>query len=289
VARIDTRNTVRYWVAPHIEGLSCLHADFTTHSYAPHSHDGFVIAVTEVGGASFKSRGQVDEATAGTLLVFNPDEPHSGWMGQSTRWRYRSLYLDPQAIAFLSRCLGMSRPVYFTRNTFSDPALIAAFRHLHETLDDGHGGDDRELLVGCFGALCKAYADGGARIRGAPASNAAVRRVIAYMRNEYPEKLTLERLSAHAGLTPFQLIGLFKRSVGLTPHAYLTQVRLRAALRELRRGATPTEAALAVGFYDQSAFTNHLKRSYGITPLQYLQSLARTKPSITSLPHNFHQ
>jgi len=28
-----------------------MHADFTSHEYAPHTHDAFVIAVTEAGGA----------------------------------------------------------------------------------------------------------------------------------------------------------------------------------------------------------------------------------------------
>ena len=273
MARIDTRNTVRYWVDPHIAGLSCLHADFTTHAYSPHSHDGFVVAITEAGGAEFRSRGRTDEATSAALLVFNPDEPHSGRMGHSARWRYRSLYLDPQAIAYLSRSFGMSRPVYFTRNTFYDPALIEAFRGLHEALDGGRdvsASDD--LLVSCFGTLFRTYADGGARIPGAPRANGAVRRVVAHMRSSYAEKLTLEQMSSRAGLTPFQLIALFKDAVGLTPHAFLTQLRLKAAMRELRRGASPTEAALAVGFYDQSALTNHLKSSFGITPLQYTQS-----------------
>jgi AraC-like DNA-binding protein len=235
--------------------------------------------VTEAGGAEFKSRGRTDQATAAGLLVFNPDEPHSGHMGRSTRWRYRSLYLDPQAIVSLCDALGLSRPVYFARNTLSDAALIDAFRRLHEALD--HEGDAQahhDLLVSCFGTLCRRYADGGPRIPEPPRANDVVRSVIAHMRNYYAEKLTLERMSGRVGLTPFQLIGLFRRSVGLTPHAYLTQLRLKAAMRELQRGATLSEAALTVGFYDQSALNNHLKRYYGITPLQYMQSLANGRP-----------
>ena len=37
-------------------------------------------------------------------------------------------------------------------------------------------------------------------------------------------------MGRRVGLTPFQLIGLFKRGTGLTPHAYLTQLRLQAGL-----------------------------------------------------------
>jgi AraC-like DNA-binding protein len=81
--------------------------------------------------------------------------------------------------------------------------------------------------------------------------------------------LQLAGIASAVGLSEFQLIDLFKRCAGLTPHAYLTQIRLYAACSELRRGRPIVEAATSAGFYDQSALTNHFKRSYGITPRQY--------------------
>ena len=81
-------------------------------------------------------------------------------------------------------------------------------------------------------------------------------------------------LDEEVGLTTFQLIGLFKRTVGLTPHAYLTQVRLGMACRQLRRSPVLAEVATAVGFYDQSALNKHFKRCYGITPLQFARAAA---------------
>jgi AraC-like DNA-binding protein len=89
------------------------------------------------------------------------------------------------------------------------------------------------------------------------------------MRAQHCETLRLDEVAQAVGLTVFQLIGLFKRSAGLTPHAFLTQVRLNAACRHLRLGMPPAEAASASGFYDQSALSNHFKRYYGMTPLQF--------------------
>jgi hypothetical protein len=57
MARLDTKNTTKYWWDRHISGLSLMHADFTSHDYAPHTHDAFVIAVTELGGARIKKSG----------------------------------------------------------------------------------------------------------------------------------------------------------------------------------------------------------------------------------------
>jgi AraC-like DNA-binding protein len=94
------------------------------------------------------------------------------------------------------------------------------------------------------------------------------------MRAEYATNLRLEELAEGVGLTTFQLIGLFKRTVGLTPHAYLTQIRLNMACRQLRHGPVLADVAAAVGFYDQSALNKHFKRCYGITPLQFARAAA---------------
>jgi AraC-like DNA-binding protein len=88
--------------------------------------------------------------------------------------------------------------------------------------------------------------------------------------------LSLETLGAAADLSPFQLIALFKRATGLTPHAYLVQLRLKVAMDALKSGIAIAEAAAAAGFYDQSALTRHLKQCYGVTPLQFARAREQT-------------
>ncbi len=271
MARVDRHNTARYWNATGVDGLSCLHADFTTHDYAPHQHEAFVVAVTESGGSEFKSRGRSDEARESVLLVFNPAEPHSGRMGWSRSWRYRSFYLTQPAIDQVTADLGIDRPAYFMRNVIGDADLIAAFGRLHRSLDDGHDPlEERELLVASFGQLFARHGDGAHAIPTAPRDEAALSLVARRMASQHAESgLSLTEMGLWVDMTPFQLISLFKRTAGLTPHAYLTQLRLKAAIRELKAGVPIADAALASGFYDQSALTRHFKRSFGITPLQY--------------------
>ena len=85
MARVDRENTAHFWHDPRIPGLSLMCADFKTQEYAPHQHDAFVVAVTESGGSMIKSRGVVARADAPTLLVLNPVEAQSSWMGRSRR------------------------------------------------------------------------------------------------------------------------------------------------------------------------------------------------------------
>jgi AraC-like DNA-binding protein len=268
--RIDTDNRSRYWWDRCIPGLSLMCADFTSHEYPPHTHDALVVAVTEQGGSIVKSRGTIEEASSSQLLVFNPAEPHSGWMGRSRHWRYRSLYLPQSAIEGVASGLGIGSIPYFTQNIFLDRDLINGFLRLHRALEDGRDRfGQRELLMATFGCLFQRHGSGGARIEPAPHDRARLRPAIELMRAHYAEPLRLEDIAIAVDLTTFQLIGLFKRTTGLTAHAYLTQIRLDAACGYLRRGTPLAEAASASGFYDQSALSNTFKRSYGITPRQF--------------------
>ncbi len=275
MARHDPRNESHYWWDRHLAGLSLMHADFTTHEYPLHTHDALVIAVTEQGGSIVKSRGELQDATPSTLFVFNPEEPHGGWMGRSERWRYRSLYLTRRAMDRLADELGIAQVPYFTRNFFGDPDLISAFHRMHRALEEGRDVfQERELLVGGFGELFRRHGSGRVRIEEGRRDWTIFHGVHERMRAEHACELRLEDLAAGVGLTSFQLIGLFKRCIGMTPHAYLIQVRLGMACRQLRHSEAIAEVASNVGFYDQSALSRHFKRCYGITPLQFARAAA---------------
>jgi AraC-like DNA-binding protein len=185
------------------------------------------------------------------------------------------MYLTREALDQLASGLGIERVPYFTRNIFADRDLIEAFLAMHCAIEEGRDVfRERELLVGSFGRLFRRHGSGGDRIRPAPVDRQILARVKDRMRAEYASNLHLEELAAEVGLTTFQLIGLFKRTVGLTPHAYLTQIRLSMACRHLRHAPRLADVATAVGFYDQSALNKHFKRCYGITPRQFARAAA---------------
>jgi AraC-like DNA-binding protein len=272
MARRDPRNVSKYWWYRHLPGVSLIHADFTSHDYAPHSHDATVIAVTELGGADISSRRTSETARPATLFVSNPHELQSSRMGRSERWRYRAMYLSQAAVDMVMRELGIETPPHFARSMVDDPALARGFGWLHRTLEADHDRvAEEELLVGTIGTLFQRYG-GGHRMAVAPRDRVLLDKVVALMRAEYSRGLRLSTLASAAELTSFQLIGLFKRTVGLTPHAYLVQVRLDMACRLLTRGYPPAQAAMDAGFCDQSALTRHLKRCYGITPQQFAEA-----------------
>ena len=90
-----------------------------------------------------------------------------------------------------------------------------------------------------------------------------------YLEEHYARRITLEELSALAGLSKYYLLRCFTRQKGITPYRYLETVRVEQAKALLERGAPPAEAALRAGFADQSHFNRFFKTLIGLTPSQY--------------------
>ena len=80
---------------------------------------------------------------------------------------------------------------------------------------------------------------------------------------------TLAELAALSGVSRFQFLRGFARAVGVTPHAYLVQQRVRLARRLLAAGQCPAQAAAEAGFADQSHLTRAFQRQLGVTPARY--------------------
>ena len=89
----------------------------------------------------------------------------------------------------------------------------------------------------------------------------------------YPEcKLSVEEMAQNAFLSKYHFIRSFKAEVGLTPHQFQIQNRIRKAQRLIHETDTITEVALTTGFCDQSHFIKQFEKYVGLPPLTYKYS-----------------
>lgn len=91
------------------------------------------------------------------------------------------------------------------------------------------------------------------------------------------EALRVTDLARAEYISPYYFIRCFRQYVGLTPHQFQTQNRVRMGQRLLRMRASSTEAALAAGFCDQSHFIRQFERQVRLTPTAY-QRACRVLP-----------
>ena len=85
-------------------------------------------------------------------------------------------------------------------------------------------------------------------------------------------ELPIETLAADIFVSKYYLIKKFKRSVGMTPHQFCIQNRIRKSQGLLNEEKTVSRIATEMGFYDQSHFDKAFQKIVGISPSEYIHS-----------------
>ena len=109
-----------------------------------------------------------------------------------------------------------------------------------------------------------------------------LRRTIGYVQEHLGEDLSIDLLAAVADLSPCHFARMFKRSIGMTPRAYLLHCRIALAKRLLlRKAGSLADVALQAGFCDQGHMTRAFRDVLGITPAAFVRSLAELRRNTT--------
>jgi AraC family transcriptional regulator len=91
-----------------------------------------------------------------------------------------------------------------------------------------------------------------------------------YILAHLEEPIEVATLANMAGRSPFHFSRVFSRSVGVTPHRYIVQLRLQRATELVREGRSGlAEVAARTGFADQSHLSRWIRRVHGV-PLTQL-------------------
>lgn len=89
------------------------------------------------------------------------------------------------------------------------------------------------------------------------------------LKNFPEQQLSIEEMAQTAHISKYHFIRNFKQSVGLTPHQFQIQNRIRKAQHLINDVESITEVALTTGFCDQSHLIKHFKKHVGLTPTAY--------------------
>ena len=239
----------------------------------PHIHDGFALGIILSGSESFTYRRHYHVALAGDIVLINPGEVHTGEAANQQGWSYRMFYPDTTLLQEAATQLA-DRPQaipLFPQAVVRDPDLTQRLLHLHRVLEDQDSNSlaRESMLLWTMAQLVARYGANKVTMPNAGSEHRAVQQVRSHLQTYYAQNITLNDLASLVHLSPFHLLRVFRNAVGLPPHAYLTQVRIRQARHLLRTGLSIATVAAHTGFTDQSHLTRHFKRIVGVTPGQY--------------------
>lgn len=90
---------------------------------------------------------------------------------------------------------------------------------------------------------------------------------------------SIKNLAERLDLSPRHFARLFRSEIGMTPAAWIEEVRINAARGFLEAGQdAPKQVALSCGFADVNTFRRAFVRHVGVTPAEYKKRFARIIP-----------
>jgi len=253
----------------HRGGVEFTAARYRRQRYCPHFHEQYSIGLIIDGALRF-SRGRRDHvARAGDVTLINPGETHTGEADDANGWVTRTLLVPADLIRQCGRAMEFVSPVV------TDSALFAALMSAHRE----SRSPDSELESECamFEALLALSSprSHGDETRVAPSRNIA--RACELVRDKFRSRITLDAMAAAACLSKFHFVRAFAQQVGISPHAFVVQVRLRAAVAALKSGGTAGDVATSSGFADQAHFCRAFRRTLGVTPAAYARAASEAR------------
>lgn len=97
-----------------------------------------------------------------------------------------------------------------------------------------------------------------------------VQEAIAYIKNYYSQKITVEDIANYLALNRSYLYTIFMNSLGISPKDFLTEFRISRGKEQLTlTNLSVEEIAVSCGYRNSLAFGKVFKQKVGITPTQY--------------------
>ena len=254
-----------------IGSLDLFRFDDYDHAFPRHSHDRFTLGVFGSGNGSIRMNGSYWKANDGCILAIPPDAAHSAEPSREHGWTYRTLYPSQE---LMRAAFDADIEIVFRNPIIDDDCAAMRVSWLHHQLETrGASLDVEEQLLDVFRHIVVRHAAMEGAADHEPSG--VIARARAYIDENFSKPVKLADLSSLCDLSPFQLIRSFRRVAGMTPHAYLTQVRANRAREMLIGGDGISTIAYRCGFSDQSHLTRTFKKIFGVTPGTYVSAAGR--------------
>jgi AraC-like DNA-binding protein len=245
-----------------------IHRGFAvTHAHPKHWHEEYLICAITGGGGYTVYQGTAHFTPAGSMCLLPPGEVHSNY-ATDEGCSYTNIYLPAR---LFEKCASQINPEVASMGPFVsfDAVLHFQLLNLGNIVDGPPTRLCRDAAFLTFFETLLGYL-GETSVKALEREPRAVRIVREFLDDHYNLDISLEQLSTLADLSPYHLNRIFRRHLGIPPHAYQLQRRIARAKAMLRGNVSISEVAHQTGFADQSHFTRHFKRMVGTTPGQFV-------------------
>ena len=240
------------------------------HSYGPRVRLNYVIHVVIDGKGMLDCGGKRWMIRKGQMFILFPGEITTYYADKEDPWYYCWFGFQGSSAAKIVESIGFTpqTPVLsFGDGESVEKKIIEMLGSVSLTLDGQlhRNAEMMDILSKMIRERAKqAGSDSGEA--GFSYSEYAVR----YINNHFNEKIRIQELAKHIGISRSYLVKLVRQETGMSPQEYLIAVRMRRAADLLTRSNDPIRLIAAeCGYEDALAFSKVFKSNFGQNPSDY--------------------
>jgi AraC-like DNA-binding protein len=104
-----------------------------------------------------------------------------------------------------------------------------------------------------------------------PSDQQTIERLCMEISNDPRRNYTLEEMCELCGYSSNHLIRLFQKYKGISPHEFVTHVKMDKAKELLMRQLSVTQVAQYLNYYDANHFFKQFKKKMGVSPKTFVK------------------
>lgn len=230
----------RLWQHERLPGIDLLRARYVRHTFPRHSHEGYVFGTITGGIEEVGLPGGVVHAGPGTVVMINPEVPHTARAGVPEGWVYSILYPSSQVVAEIAADTTSIRGTPgFAETDVVDHQAARLIREFHRAAEEGNALAADSLLRIVVARMLRRYGSAMSPREPRTAGARNAERARALLEERMADPPTLHALASELGTSPFALLRAFRASYGMPPHTWLTDARVRPRPPVAGRGHRP--------------------------------------------------
>lgn len=264
--------SIKSFHIPFINGVEAILGRYINNEFRRHIHNTYIIGIVEQGKRTITLSDGGAQVSVNEIFILNPGQVHSCSSEGQSGHSYKILSILPQTMqAIISQISEKQRKrPYFNKNHFKHDTLSKKIIQLFDVIEEPDSDIQVESEIYSFLAyLLIRFSEFPPSVCSAGAHKGAIKRVCEYIHQNVSKNLSLKKLAEIACLSPFHFQREFKKSIGITPHEYLSDTKISASKKMLLKSEDIADTANRLGFFDQSHFSRIFRKTVGIPPGKY--------------------
>ncbi len=226
------------------------------HSFGPIARNYWLLHYVTKGSGVFCTKGREYALGVGDIFVIKPQEVTY----------YKASEDDPWEYIWIGFTAEIPLPEQLKKDTFRIFYAQSLFKSMLKCDEMSYGRE--AYLCGCLWQLFARMYEQASR----QDAGDAVRMAVSFIETEFANSLSVAELADRLHLNRSYFSTLFKQTIGMSPHQYLSSVRLAKAAELMSvYGLSPGRVATTCGYADIYAFSRMFKRHYGRSPNEYIK------------------